>query len=265
MQKSPVWIVPLTILCFLPGLLAQHNSRRDGRAGAPPPRQLEKIDEAAVERGKKEFVELCGFCHGNDATGSRAPDLIRSPLVVRDEHGEAIGPVIRNGRPQRGMPAFPNANIGDIVAFLHAQVHAALHSAHVPNDYPLEKLLTGNASSGKDYFESRCSSCHSPTGDLKGIAGKYSPIDLQSRFLYPSGPSRTAKVTTAAGEQVGGTVTHLDEFSITVRDAAGWTHTYARDEVKAEVTNPLEGHRKLLFEYTDKNVHDLFAYLETLK
>src|SRR5947209_2079664 len=128
----------------------------------------------AVERGRKQFKATCGFCHGDDATGSRAPDLIRSPLLSHDVNGELIKPVIREGRPDKEMPAFPTlteGQIADMVAFLHAQALAALHSAHVPKDYPVEKLLTGNAQAGKAYFNGAggCSGCHSPTGDLAGI------------------------------------------------------------------------------------------------
>src|SRR5438067_1255438 len=100
-------------------------------------------DPKAVERGKAEFIQLCGFCHGNDATGNRAPDLIRSAMLAHDTNGDTIGPVIRNGRPEKDMPAFPKANVQDIAAYLHSQARAALNSARVPRDYPLEKLLTG--------------------------------------------------------------------------------------------------------------------------
>lgn len=228
-----------------------------------------KPDPAAAERGRKEFVQSCGFCHGNDARGSRAPDLIRSVSLSHDENGETIGPIIRNGRPDKEMPAFPNAHVEDIAAFLHTEALAALNSARVPRDYPLEKLATGNAAAGKAYFESKCASCHSITGDLQGIAKKYSPIDLQSRFLYPSGnrptAKKTAKVTTRSGEQVSGTLAQMDEFTIALWDAHGWYRSYALSSVKAEVRDPLAEHRRLLREYSDKDVHNIFTFLETLQ
>src|SRR5690349_8543881 len=101
----------------------------------------------SVERGRALFQPACGFCHGADATGSRGPDLIRSALVGHDENGETIAPVIRNGRPDKGMPgsSYTDAQIADIAAFLHAQALAALRSNRVTGDYPLDKLLTGNA------------------------------------------------------------------------------------------------------------------------
>src|SRR5712671_4523305 len=147
-------------------------------------------DPAAIERGRKAFVASCGFCHGNDATGNRAPDLIRSPLVNRDVSGNLIGPVIKIGRPEKEMPAFPalsGQQISDMVTFLHARIRESIASNQVSNDYPLAKLLTGNEAQGKAYFAGvvGCSSCHSPTGDLAGIANRFPPSELQSRFLYP--------------------------------------------------------------------------------
>jgi cytochrome c oxidase cbb3-type subunit 3 len=227
-------------------------------------------DPAAVKRGKDSFVATCGFCHGNDGTGSRAPDLVRSPLLMHDTNGDRIGPVIRSGMPDDGMPAFPmtDAQITDIAAFLHAQALVALHSNKVPGDYPVEKLLTGNAAAGKAYFDGAggCNKCHSVTGDLKEIGRKYAPIVLQSLILYPSaGEKMTATVTLPSGQKVEGTVAARDEFSIALRDTDGWYRSYDLKRFKVEVHDPLERHRALLHQYTDKDVHNLFAYLESLK
>jgi cytochrome c oxidase cbb3-type subunit 3 len=226
-------------------------------------------DPAAVKRGKDKFVATCGFCHGNDGTGSRAPDLVRSPLLMHDTNGETIGPVIRNGMPDDGMPAFPftDAQISDIAAFLHAQALVALHSNRVPGDYPVEKLLTGNAPAGKDYFDGAggCTKCHSVTGDLKEIGRRYAPIVLQSRILYPSGAKVSVTVTLPSGQKVEGPLVARDEFTVALRDSAGWYRSFALKNVKAEVHDPLDEHRALLHKYTDKDVHNLFAYLESLK
>ena len=223
----------------------------------------------AVQRGRALFQPACGFCHGEDATGSRGPDLIRSPLVGHDESGETIAPVIRSGRPDKGMPAFSytDAQISDIAAFLQAQVLAALRSNHVPGDYPAEKLLTGNAAAGKAYFVGAggCSGCHSTAGDLAGIANKYSPIDLQSRFLYPRGARSTVTVTLPDGKQISGRLLLEDEFTIALRDSSGWYHSFATGAVKYTVRDPLKAHRDLLYKYTDADIHNLFAYLESLK
>src|SRR5712664_4703327 len=142
---------------------------------------------AAAERGRREFVRSCGFCHGADATGARGPDLMRSPLVMHDVKGNQIGQVIRQGRPDKGMPAMPlsDAQILDVAAFLHARLTEAARSSGVPRVYPLEKLLTGNAESGKTFFNGAggCTRCHSVTGDLAGVAGKHTPIELEALML----------------------------------------------------------------------------------
>jgi cytochrome c oxidase cbb3-type subunit III len=220
-------------------------------------------------RGEKEFAQSCGFCHGEDATGARAPDLVRSPLVNRDSNGDQIAPVIRNGRPDQGMPALAlsDAVIQDIVAFLHLRVKQAANSSRVSGDYPIERLLTGNAEAGRAYFNGagKCASCHSPTGDLAGIAKKYRPLFLEARLLAPRGGLVTLTVTTASGEKISGKQVHLDDFSVALRDASGWYHSWLRDKVKVEVHDPLQAHRELLAKYTDADMHNVFAYLETLK
>jgi cytochrome c oxidase cbb3-type subunit III len=226
-------------------------------------------DPKAVERGKQLFQQACGFCHGNDATGARGPDLVRSATVNHDTDGKLIGPVVKNGRPDKGMPAFAytGVQLSDLTAFLHDQVRAALDSNSVPRDYPVEKLATGNAAAGKAYFfgAGHCDACHSPTGDLAGIAKRYSPLNLEGRFLYPRGARRSVTVTLPSGEQVSGTLAHLDEFNVALRDGTGWYRSWPLSQVKVEVHDPLEKHRELLYKYTDSDIHNLFTYLETLK
>jgi len=226
-------------------------------------------DAAAAERGRKQFARSCGFCHGTDATGARGPDLVRSPLVAHDVKGDQIGQVIHEGRPDKGMPAMQlsDAQVLDIAAFLHARAAEALHSASVPKGYPVDRLLTGSAEAGKAFFNGAggCNKCHSATGDLAGVAGKYSPIDLEARMLYPAGKHATAVVTLPSGEQVKGEVAHADDFVLALRDESGWYRSFQRDRVKVELQDPLAAHRELLEKLTQVDVHNLFAYLETLK
>ena len=229
----------------------------------------ESFDPAVVERGKKQFVSSCGFCHGDDATGNRAPDLVRSAMVNHDKAGDLIGPVIRAGKPDKGMPGFPftDAQIADVATFLHFRTQEALGSGHVPRDYPLAKLLTGSADAGKAYFDGvgGCKGCHSPSGDLAGVAKKYSPLMLQQRLLAPRGPTPTATVTPRTGGKYEGTLVHIDEFEVGIRDGSGWYRSWPREEAAVTVHDPLEKHRELITHYSDADVHNLFAYLETLK
>ena len=258
--------IPVTRVSFsLPLLMVFSILPAWGQQGGP------KFDPQSVQRGKIDFKSSCGFCHGDDATGSRAPDLLRSVTLNHDIDGNLVRPIIRNGRPDQGMPAFANLKeneVSDIITFLHSQAYQALHSAHVARDYPLSKLLTGNAAAGKVYFYGAggCASCHSVTGDLAGIARKYAPIDLQQRLVYPGGElARTAKVTMAGGSTMEGVVQHADEFTIAIVTKDGWYRSWPLDKVKVNIEDPLEAHRRLTEKYTDANMHDLFAYLETLK
>lgn len=239
-----------------------------------------KLDQAAVERGRKVFIPTCGFCHGNDAHGKSGPDLVRSALVLHDKGGDTIGPVIRNGRPDRGMPAFSglsSAQIADISTFLHSR------AADVSNRfaYKIGDLITGNPQHGQAFFngEGHCDSCHSLSGDLAHIATKYEPVELQRRMLYPAPnlidvflgravkPPVPTKVTVhlASGETVSGTLDHLDEFNVSMHDASGWYRSFSRKEVTVDVQDPRAAHEALLPKYTDEEMHDVLAYLETLK
>ena len=224
----------------------------------------------AAERGHQQYLQTCGFCHGADATGARGPDLVRSPLVAHDVKGNLIGEVIRSGRPDKGMPAMGlgDAQVSDIAVYLHARAAEALHSSGLPKGYPVEKLLTGNAETGKAFFEGAggCKSCHAATADLAAIAKKLSPLDLEAEMLYPEGPQKkTAVVTLASGEQISGPLVHEDDFMVGLRDSSGWYRSFSRERVKVEVHDPLEAHRQLLGKLTQADVHNLFAYLESLK
>ena len=224
----------------------------------------------AAEQGEKTFEGNCAFCHGEDATGGRGPDLVRSALVAHDKDGNLIGPVILNGRPSKGMPPLhlSDAQMANIAEFLHYRQVQSLKSASVPNDYGLKWLLTGNAAEGKAFFNGAggCKSCHSPTGNLAHVAKKYEPLELETQMLYPrSNAQRTVTVTLPSGQTIEGPLVHLDEFTVALRDSAGWYRSFPLDKVKVRVHDPLAAHRMLLDKLTQADVHNLFAYMETLK
>jgi len=243
-----------------------------GGPGARNP-AAEAARAAAADRGHKIFAQDCAVCHGEDATGGRGPDLIRSSLVRHDKGGDLIGQVVSQGRPDKGMPPFslsPN-ELSDLLAFIQAQLtlfdlHTRVPGGY-PNDIPAERLATGSVEAGKAFFNGAggCSGCHSPTGDLAGIAKKYNAPDLEVRFLYPSGVPLTAVVTDISGKKFDGTVLLNDDFFVTLRDADGWTHSWPKSAVKVEVHDPVAAHAALLPKYTDATMHDVFTYLETLK
>jgi len=255
-------------------LVAQSPPAAAPRAGGNMLISRAVPDPAAVERGQKIFVGNCGFCHGTTAQGGDSgPDLVRSALALDDERGDKIGPVIEQGRPGKGMPAFrlPVDQIQDIAAFLRSRQQAAIDR----NAYSILNIVTGDREKGREYFNGagRCHSCHSPTGDLAGIAKKYDAVTLQSRFLYPRQrpgdpqPVRSqVTVTLGSGQSFSGTLEYLDDFNVALRDGSGEYRSFTRDaHVKVEVHDPLAAHAELLKKYSDADMHNLLAYLVTLK
>lgn len=239
-------------------------------------------DPAAAARGQKIFVATCAFCHGSDARGGNGgPNLVNSVLVLHDKGtGAEVGPVILHGRPAKGMPAFSltDAQIRDVAAFLLSRSQAAANRM----DYKILNIITGDPKAGEAYFSAHCSSCHSGSNDLAHIATKFEPVDLQSRFLYPKesrypgvpGPPpdpRTEKAVTVklpSGQSVSGKLDHIDDFSVSLTEPSGEHHSWLFEEtpgIKVEVHDPLEAHATLLKQYTNADMHNVLAYLETLK
>src|SRR5437764_707349 len=171
-------------------------------------------DEAAAKKGEPVYKQNCATCHGETARGAQAPNLVRSVVVLHDEKGEELGPVIKNGRPQAGMPAFPNLSADDIynvAQYLHLQVELAANRGTYGTTYAgLRGQTTGDAKKGEEFFNGAggCKNCHSVTGDLAKIGARYGQAAaMQSRFLWPAppGPSK-ATVTPASGQTIAGTV-----------------------------------------------------------
>lgn len=225
---------------------------------------------ASVSRGQAQFKQSCSFCHGLTAGGgAEGPSLIRSSLVRHDKRGELIGQVIREGRPDKGMPPIQlnSGQIADVVAFLHARLKETDRTSYGRPTADLNLLLTGNAESGKAFFDGAggCARCHSPAGDLAKIASRFSPSDLQTRFLYPVGKVPTAVITLRSGQKFEGEVVPTDAFHVAIRDRAGWFHSWSINDVTIMIHDPLAAHRALLQKLTNTEMHNLFAYLETLK
>jgi cytochrome c oxidase cbb3-type subunit III len=262
--------VALAALAVIFSLKAQ-----EGPPAPPNPngRAPKEVSQAAVERGKTLFQQNCAVCHGQDLTGGRGPDLIRSSLVRHDKGGNLILPVVLNGRADRGMPSFPftQEQVSDIVAYIDSEL--TLFDLHTripvgyPNDIPASRLATGSVEAGKAFFDGPggCTKCHSVTGDLAGIAKKLEPPDLETHFLYPPGVPDTATVMLPSGKTFEGTLVLNDGFNVGIQGTDGWYHSWPRSGVKLEVHNPLAAHAALLDTYTDQEMHDVFTYLETLK
>jgi cytochrome c oxidase cbb3-type subunit 3 len=263
---------------------------RQGRGAAVfPQQQRPPGDPAVIERGRTLYAVTCSACHGVDGRGGQlgGPNLLRSQLVLADQDGELVVPVIQNGRPDKGMPpmAINAVDARAVAIFLHSLLAAAgRQGSPPPSDAPPPSVLVGDAAAGQTFFAEKCTACHSATGDLQGIAARVpDPKTLQNIWVSggmaagrggrggrgrgSSVAAGVATVTLPSGEKVEGQLRRLDDFIVTLVQADGTERTFRRegDRPKVETRDPLQGHRDLLAVYTDKNMHDVTAYLVTLK
>jgi cytochrome c oxidase cbb3-type subunit 3 len=267
-----------SLLAQAPAGPVQGQSRAPGKSPAslPPPQTVtpQTYPVEQIQAGEGRFTSQCGFCHGRDAAGGETgPDLTRSALVAQDTRGDKIGPLLRAGRPERGMPSFDltEADLGALVAFIHAQKTKFETLGGGRRAVDAADLATGKADAGRRYFNRKggCSGCHSAADDLAGIATRYQGLQLLQRMLYPSGQPAPAlpkvSFTLPEGQTGIAPLAGQDEFSITVLDPAGVKQTYPRSAVKFKIDDPMSAHFDQLGKYTDKDMHDVYAYLETLK
>jgi len=240
-----------------------------------------------IARGKAVYGVNCTACHGADLRGGDqgGPSLLRSLAALSDQHGEVISPIIHGARQDKGMPGF-NLSDSDSVAvaeYIHSVLSQVGRQARPPGamDPTSINILVGNATAGASYFKSNCASCHSVEGDLKGIAAKYEDArDLQNTWVSAGGgggfgggrgggggkPS-TVTVTLPDGTKIDGTLVHKDDFIVTLMTADGTRRSFTRNGDLPEVSihDPYEAHKKLALHLTDKDMHDVTAYLATVK
>lgn len=236
------------------------------RASAGGPAQPSSL----VASGEALFHQNCAFCHGRDAMGGESgPDLTQSKLVLADKSGDQIVPLVRDGRPETKMPGFKFSGdeMAGLVAFIHARVKEASTHKGDRRGVSGEDLQTGNADAGKAYFNGAggCSKCHSPTGDLAGIGSRFGALHLEQRMLYPEGAHGKLTVMLPSGETVTGTLAYRDEFTVGLRDSNGTYRSWSTRRVKFTVDSPADAHIEQLPKYTDDDIHNLMAYLQTLK
>jgi cytochrome c oxidase cbb3-type subunit 3 len=192
------------------------------------------------------------------------------------------------------MPSMPPLALADddvkaIAAYIHSVMARSPGQGGPPPGPPVVlNIVVGDAGAGQKYFAANCASCHSTTGDLQGLAARYpDPMQLQNTWGggRPSGgrggrggpmevtaPARTPKpvtvaVTTASGERVEGQLERIDDFIVSLTLADGTSRSFRRAGAvpQVQITDPLDGHKKLLVTVLDKDIHDVTAYLVTLK
>ena len=249
---------------------------QDRRQGTYPALQRPPGDPAVIARGQALYGINCRGCHGVDLRGGDlgGPNLLRSQLVLGDQHGESMLPVIRDGRAFMPPQALSEDDVRAVAEYIHSILATASRQGGPPPGAPVElNVLVGDASAGQAYFAARCAACHSPTGDLEGIGTRIpDPQQLQNTWVRrgargASRPPATVTVTQPSGERVEGRLDRLDDFIVVLTAADGRHRSFSRrgGVPRVEVSNPMARHSELLTEYADADIHDVTAYLATLK
>jgi cytochrome c oxidase cbb3-type subunit III len=274
-----------------PGKPTQEPPQAGGAVSAPrkpggfvPGQNRANEDPVQVAHGKTLYDVNCRACHGPDLRGGDmgGPNLLRSAVALADKHGELIVPIIHGARAKNGMPpiGISDADAEAVAAYVRSVMGMIGVQGMPPSqqEVPRESVLVGNASEGKSFFNVKCASCHSPTGDLQGIGSRITDVKtLQTTWVSGEerkgrrGPSTAPKPKVTVSLPSGGTDTgelvHIDDFLVTLKRDDGTILSYRRngDQPSVTVTDPMEAHRSMLVDYTDKSIHDVTAYLETLK
>lgn len=248
------------------------------------------VDPKAAALAKPLYASDCQACHGPDARGtSDGANLVRSEIVLRNRYGDTLGPYLAKLHPPipaagpgasgatRPLPPLTSLQVLLLSHFLRERVTDTLRGSPLfkPGD-----VLTGNANAGEAYFNGAggCATCHSASGDgdLSAIGRRMDPVTIQQRFLFPNNvgsrrrstppPAVTVTITTASGETLAGPLVYIDDFNVTFRDATGTHRTVRRAPgVRVVKDDPYAAHVDLLSRITDKAIHDVVAYLASLK
>lgn len=267
-------------------------ARTSGDSVGPYNKQI--VDPAAADRGKHIFATECVDCHGATARGTdNGPNLVRSEVVLHDRVGSELGPFLKKGHKMQdntSAASLTEPQIADLSNFLKQRVDDALKRSPMGDHI---NIITGDANAGKAYFngDGKCSTCHSVTAGAQNsvfnLSARFAdPVDLQQAMMFPGGgrgggrggrgggaapaapnpAAVTLTVTPPGGQAITGTIVYFDDFDVEIRDAGGQTHSWTRTPaLKVVKHDPLEAHHELLDRITDKEMHDLVVYLETLK
>lgn len=271
----------------------QPGRQGGGQRANFPQQQRAPGDPAVIARGRALYGVRCGACHGADMRGGDqgGPNLLRSQILLTDQHGENIVPVIRDGRQGAvgTMPAFhlPEEDMLAIAEYIHSVLGQAGRQGRPPGSETVPELnvIVGDAAAGQRYFEKVCSRCHSPAGNLRGVASRVADARALQDLWVSGGlsgrggrgggggrgdaePSRIQVTVTAPGSApVAGRLVRIDDFVVSIQTEDGARRTFRRDGAnpKVDINDPLEPHRRLVLELTDRDMHDVTAYLATLK
>jgi cytochrome c oxidase cbb3-type subunit 3 len=291
--KTPLILLSIALACTATAF-AQGGGRGRGAPGASGPPQPQLIGGRfkaypadAIERGTAAYNTTCGYCHGDRAKGGNAgPDLITSDVSLHDEDGVGLGEYLKGATHQKAAKLdLQQPAVFDIAAYIHSRI---IYAANTRGEVSPEAVLkAGDAKAGEAYFNGAggCAKCHSVTGNLKGIGAKYDAVTLQDKIVNPrngagrggrggfGGPAApdpnaiTATVTLPDGKTFTGIPLRVTDFDVTLRLPDGSTPTWMRENgvPKVDRHDPLQTHVDIMTKLKDKDMHDLTAYLATIK
>jgi cytochrome c oxidase cbb3-type subunit 3 len=267
---------------------------RGRAAGGSPDKFSQFIRPLASQdvllRGKTLYEANCAGCHADDMRGviGKGNNLLRSAVAMDDQHGELI---IANLAKHNPPVTLVEADGVAASEYIHSVLATMGAQGSPPGRNPVGlklNVLVGDPQAGKAYFDAHCANCHSITGDLKGIGSQYGdPITLQNAWVPGAGAGGRggggggggrggggrggkATVTMQNGQKIEGTLVREDDFLVILTLPDG-TRRYLPIEngwPKVEVEDPQAAHKKMVLELDDphnKNMHDVTAYLATLK
>lgn len=305
MKMTRPYRLVLAVTCSVSGLLAQtpdnppgfpagggrgapdaapgRGGRGGGRRGGFPQATRQLAPQDVLARGQALYETNCASCHASDLRGTdKGIRLLRSQDALNDQHGEIVAADVAKHKPPINLV---EADSTAIAEYIHS-VLATVGGQGSPPGRGLAGLqlnvLVGDPKAGQAYFAKACANCHSVDGDLKGIASKYSdPRSLQNGWLAGSsgrfgggrgggGSGDAVTVTMPNGEKVEGKLVRKDDYIVILTLPDGTRRSIARDGdvPKVEVKDPTEAHKKMALALDDpenKNLHDVTAYLATLK
>jgi cytochrome c oxidase cbb3-type subunit III len=268
---------PAQISSVMPASAASAAQGPPANPPAGPPRGAQAVreflglgpppDPAAAKRGAPIFAANCAFCHGPQARGAEGPSLIYSELVLKDAHGSTVAEFLATGRPEKGMPSFAtlsNEQRKDIAEFLHQQVEDVANRG----TYEIKNIVLGNPAKGASYVAAHCLSCHSVSGDLKGLGANWRPADLQRYWIMPPRtPGRAITATVHNPQHTWeGPLQQIDDFRVSLVDKSGQLVVVERNAaVTVELHDPLAPHVAMIGNLKDPDMINVTAYLESLK
>ena len=256
--------------------------QRPAVSGRPP------VDAVAHDRGQGIWARECIDCHGSQARGSeKGPNVIRTKTVNYDRSseppGSVLGPFLKAGHSTmsgKASASFTPDEVVGLAHFLRQRVNDTMRGSPL---FTVGDIVVGDRAAGEAFFKGagKCESCHtSTTRSLAGIGSRVpAPVDIQQRMMFPAiaprgqgaGPGAnpnavTVTITPESGPAIAGVLVEQSNFFVTARFDDGTVRSVRRTPgMNVVVTNPFQAHIDLLDVVTDTEMHDLVAYLVSLK